>query len=101
MQANTQGRQAPRASHGVRCGRAANHQTRGGQRARAMGGLDCLVDLACSAEVVRRDDECFQGVSWRVRKKRKNSTPSRSRRFIICGLAIISATMAAILLGRK
>ena len=31
------------------------------------------------------------GVPRRVRRKRKNSTPSRSRRFIISGLTIISA----------
>ena len=42
-----------------------------------------------------------QAGSWRVRKKRKNSTPSRRRRFIISGLAIISARIDAILLGRK
>ena len=36
-----------------------------------------------------------------MRRNWKNSTPSRSRRFIISGLAIISATMDAIFDGRK
>jgi hypothetical protein len=34
-------------------------------------------------------------------RKWKNSTPSRSRRFIICGLRIISFRIAAIFDGRK
>jgi hypothetical protein len=42
-----------------------------------------------------------QAASCRDRRKWKNSTPSRNRRFIISGLAIISATMDAILEGRK
>jgi hypothetical protein len=34
-------------------------------------------------------------------RKWKNSTPSRSRRFIICGLRIISFKIDAIFDGRK
>src|SRR5262245_9189189 len=37
----------------------------------------------------------------RARRKWKNSTPSRKRRFIISGLVIISARMEAIFEGRK
>ncbi len=37
----------------------------------------------------------------RSRRNWKNSTPSRSRRFIICGLRTISPTMAAIFGARK
>ena len=40
-------------------------------------------------------------MSRRSRKKRKNSTPSRKRRFIISGLRTISPTMAAIFGARK
>ena len=39
--------------------------------------------------------------SRRSRRKRKNSTPSRSLRFIMSGLRTISPTMAAILGARK
>jgi hypothetical protein len=39
--------------------------------------------------------------SRRSRRKRKNSSPSRSRRFIISGLRTISPTMAAIFGARK
>ena len=37
----------------------------------------------------------------RSRRNWKNSTPSRSRRFIICGLRTISPTMEAIFGARK
>ena len=54
------------------------------------------------AEVVRREDKIFQcAVSCRSRKKRKNSTPSRRRRFMTSGLLTISPTIEAILPGRK
>ena len=40
--------------------------------------------------------------AWcRSRRKWKNSTPSRSRRFIICGLRTISPTIEAIFGARK
>ncbi len=66
-----------------------------------MGRFDGLVDFAGGAEIIRRDDQPLQAASRRVRKKWKNSTPSRNRRFIMSGLTIISATMEAILDGRK
>jgi hypothetical protein len=66
-----------------------------------MSCFDGIVDFAGSAEIIRRDDEPPQAVSRLVRKKWKNSTPSRNRRLIISGLPIISATMEAILDGRK
>jgi hypothetical protein len=67
-----------------------------------VGDLDGVVDLFGKAEVVRRDDQavqCASSLCWR--RKAKNSTPSRKRRFIICGLRIISPTIAAILGARK
>jgi hypothetical protein len=67
-----------------------------------MRALNRLVDFVGEAEVVCRDDQVFQcAVSCRSRKKRKNSTPSRRRRFMTSGLLTISPTIEAILPGRK
>lgn len=101
MQPNTQGRHAARALNRIGCRGCRDHQARGGENAAAMGHFDGVVDFASNAEIIRRDDQLLQALSRRVRRKRKNSTPSRRRRFIISGLTIISATMDAILDGRK
>jgi hypothetical protein len=67
-----------------------------------VGLLDGLVDLARQPEIIGRDDELLQlAISLRSLRKWKNSTPSRRRRFIICGLRTISETMEAILPERK
>jgi hypothetical protein len=67
-----------------------------------MRALNRLVDLVRETEVVGRDDQIFQcAVSWRSRKKWKNSTPSRKRRFMTSGLLTISPRIEAILPGRK
>ena len=67
-----------------------------------MGALNRLIDLIGEAEIVRGDDQIFQcAISRRSRRKRKNSIPSRRRRFIMSGLMAISPTIEAILLGRK
>ena len=64
--------------------------------------LDRFVDFGREPKVIRGDDQGLQcAISRRSRRKWKNSTPSRSRRFIICGLASISATIEAILPERK
>jgi hypothetical protein len=47
------------------------------------------------------DGEWLQPAISRLRRNWKNSTPSRSRRFIISGLRIISPTSEAIFLRRK
>jgi len=101
MQADTQGRHATRARDRVRGFRRRYHQARRGENAAAMRCFDGIVDFASGAEIVRRDDQSLQAASRRARKKWKNSTPSRKRRFIISGLTIISATMDAIFEGRK
>ena len=67
-----------------------------------MRGFDGLVDFAREPEIVGGDDEMFQSAgSRRSRRKRKNSTPSRSRRFNMSGLRTISPAMAAIFGARK
>ena len=82
--------------------RRSDHQARRGEDAFDVRALNGLIDLVGEAEIVRRDDQIFQcAVSCRSRKKRKNSAPSRRRRFITSGLLTISPTMEAILLGRK
>ncbi len=101
VQADSQGGHAPRAGDRIRRRRSRDHQARGRENAVAMSCFDGTVDFAGSAEIIRRDDEPPQAVSRLVRKKWKNSTPSRNRRLIISGLPIISATMEAILDGRK
>jgi hypothetical protein len=67
-----------------------------------MRDLDGLVDLDRYAEIIGRDDQTPQSAaSRRSFRNWKNSTPSRSRRFIICGERTISPTMAAIFGARK
>ena len=67
-----------------------------------MRDLDGLVDLFRKAEVVGGDDQSFQSAaSRRSFRNWKNSTPSRRRRFIICGERTISLTIAAIFGARK
>jgi hypothetical protein len=64
--------------------------------------LDGSVDRLTETEIVGRDDQSIQcASSRRSRKKEKNSTPSRSRRIIICGLRTISAMIEAIFGARK
>ena len=101
MQSDAQRVQAPCPGYGVRRGSRPDHQARGGQYAAAMRRLDRLVDFARGAEIIRSDDQPLQAASRRERRKWQNSTPSARRRFMISGLVNISATMAAILEGRK
>ena len=102
VQADAERRQAARASDGVADCNAAHHQTRGRQDALRVREFDGLIDLGRRAEIVGRDDECFQcTASRRSRRKWKNSMPSRRRRFIISGLLTISPTIEAILPVRK
>ena len=90
------------ATHRVGSGTAPDHQTRRSENAVAMGGLNRLVDLKCKTEIVGSDDQLLQRATLRrSRRNSKNSRPSRRRRCIICGLASISATMAAIFVVRK
>ena len=58
--------------------------------------FDRLVDRRVEPEIVGADDQSPQLVISRLRRNWKNSTPSRSRRRIICGLFTISATSEAI-----
>ena len=87
--------------HGVFCRRRTDHQTGTGQDTVAMGGFDRFVNCCVEAEIVSANDESFQLAICRSRRKWKNSTPSRRRRFIIVGLRTISLTIEAILLVRK
>jgi hypothetical protein len=63
--------------------------------------LDRFIDLGRQPEVISGDDEMPQAATSRWRKNLKNSTPSRSRRFIISGLRTISPTIDAIFGARK
>ena len=102
MEADREPGQPARHCDGARRRRRSDHQARGGEDAFDMRGLDGPVDLVGKAEIIRRDDEKLQcAVSRRSRRKRKNSTPSRRRRFITSGLRAISPRIWAILPGRK
>jgi hypothetical protein len=102
MEADCEPGQPARHRDGARRRWRSDHQARGGQDAFNMRGLDGPVDLVSKAEIIRRDDEKLQcAVSRRSRRKRKNSTPSRRRRFITSGLRAISPTIWAIFPGRK
>ena len=102
VQSDLERREPARPRNGIVRGVAAHHQARGGQNAFPVCRLDRFVDLKCEAEIVGRDDEALQCATLRrSRRKWKNSTPSRSRRLSICGLASISPAIAAILSARK
>jgi hypothetical protein len=102
VQADAQPRQPPRPRDGVLRRGAGDHEARGRENAVAMRGLDGFVDLASKPEIVGGDDDALQSAgSRRSRRKRKNSMPSRSRRFRMSGLFTISPASAAILGARK
>src|SRR6266581_224014 len=102
MQADAQPRQLVRTRNRILRGGACDHEACGGEDAALMRDLDRVVDLRGEPEIVGGDDELFQCAgSRRSRRKRKNSTPSRKRRFIMSGLMIISPTMDAIFGARK
>ena len=102
MEPDAQARQTSSPGDGIARPGLARHQACRRQNAVPVGLLDGLVDLARQPEVIGRDDELLQlAISLRSRRKWKNSTPSRRRRFIICGLRTISETMEAILPERK
>ena len=90
-----------RPRHGVTRRRRTDHEAGAGQHAVAMRGLDRLVDGRVETEIVSADDESLQLAICRSRRKWKNSTPSRKRRFIIVGLRTISLTIEAIFPARK
>ena len=66
-----------------------------------MRQLDGRIDLGGEPEIVSRDYKVFQSATSRSRRNRKNSIPSRSRRFNISGLRTISPTIEAIFGARK
>jgi hypothetical protein len=102
MQADAQLRQPTRARDRILCRRAGDHQARSAQDAVAMRGFDGFVDFAGKPKVVGGDDEALQSAgSRRSRRKRKNSKPSRNRRFKMSGFLSISPAMAAIFGARK
>ena len=79
-----------------------DHEARGGDNAGPVGDLHRLVDFVRASEIVCGDDQRLQCTnSRRSRRKWKNSTPSRNRRRIICGLTSISPTIEAILFARR
>ena len=81
---------------------AADHEAGSRQDAALMRSFDRFVDFACKPKIVGGDDDLLQSAgSRRSRRKRKNSIPSRSRRFNMSGLLTISPAMAAIFGARK
>ena len=101
VQADTELGQSVGAGYRIGRSRASDHQARGRQDAIAVCLFDGLVDSRVDPEIVGADDQPPQLAISRLRRNWKNSTPSRSRRRIICGLLTISATSAAIFLRRK
>jgi hypothetical protein len=102
VQAHAQPRQPACARDRVFRRRGADHETGSRQDATPMRGFYGLVDFAREPKIVGGDDDTFQSAgSRRSRRKRKNSTPSRSRRFNMSGLLTISPAMAAIFGARK
>jgi hypothetical protein len=63
--------------------------------------LDGSIELGREPEIAGRGNSMFQSATSRSRKNRKNSIPSRSRRFNISGLRTISPMIEAIFGSRK
>jgi hypothetical protein len=88
-------------------GARADHQARGVEHAVAMRALDRRVHARMQPEVVRGEDQrraarcVVTNQASCARRKRKNSTPSRRRRFIMSQLVSISRTISQIFDGRK
>ena len=102
MQADAQSRQPTGARDRVLGRRASDHKAGGGQDAALMRCFDGFINFARKPEIVGGDDNLLQGAgSRRSRRKRKNSTPSRSRRRNISGFLTISPAMVAIFGARK
>ena len=101
MQSDAQARKTARALDRVFCRGRGHHQARCGENTFPVRQLDPVVDLGREPEVIGGDDEALQSATSRSRRNRKNSSPSRSRRFIISGLRTISPTIEAILGARK
>src|ERR1700739_248031 len=111
MQADPQARQRPGPLDGVLYSGCADHQACSGQYSVSAGKLDSFVDTLMQTEVISRDDQpatrlrgatgyAVHHASW-ARRKRKNSTPSRRRRFIMSHLEIISRRISQIFDCRK
>jgi len=101
MQADAEVRQPAGAPNRVGGGGSGDHQARRAQDALLVRQLDRFIDLGRQPEVIGGDDEMPQAATSRWRRNLKNSTPSRSRRFIISGLRTISPTIDAIFGARK
>ena len=96
MQTDVKLGQSARTRHRIGRSIPPDHQARGGEDPVSMRLFDRLVDCRVVPEIVGADDQLPQLVISRLRKNWKNSTPSRRRRRIICGLFSISATSDAI-----
>ena len=101
MEPDAQAGRLPGPGHRIGRRRRRDHQAGASQDTVAMGGLDGLVDGWVETEIVGADDQSLQLAICRSRRKWKNSTPSRRRRFIIVGLRTISLTIEAIFPARK
>ena len=101
MQPHPERRQRPGTDDGVVRRLGADHQARGVEHPVPVPLLDRLVDGDGRAEIVARNDQALQDWISRALRKCMNSTPSRSRRFIMSQLLSISSVMSAIFRGRK
>jgi hypothetical protein len=101
MQADAQSRKEARTLNRVRSGGAGDHQACRREDPIPMRQLDRRIDFWREPEIVSRDNKVFQSATSRSRRNRKNSIPSRSRRFNISGLRTISPTIEAIFGARK
>jgi hypothetical protein len=114
VQPDPQAGTAVRGGDGFGGGRGCHHQAGGIENAIMKGALDCGIDAGMQAEIVGGNDQSaskpghsapFFILAARqapcARRKRKNSTPSRSRRFVMSQLRSISRTISQIFAGRK
>jgi len=101
MQAHRERRALAGDEDGLVRRRPGDHEARRGEDSVVVRLRDGAVDAAGKSEIVAGDDELLQAWSSRAVMKRRNSAPSRRRRFIIPVLEIISHAISAIFAGRK
>jgi hypothetical protein len=102
VEPDTQVGQPLRALDGVRSGRRADHEAGRAENTAPMRLLDGGVNRLAETKIVGRYNQVVQCAGSRLsRMNAKNSTPSRKRRAITCGLRNISEKIDAILGARK
>ncbi|CAB3798592.1 hypothetical protein LMG28614_04796 [Paraburkholderia ultramafica] len=108
VKAHPQPRQSAGTRYRIMCCWCTNHQTRRSQYPMPMRAFDRLVHARMQAKIIGCNNQrllcrtrCGHSHARWARRKWKNSTPSRRRRFIMSQLVSISRRISQIFDGRK